>query len=168
MPLLACGDVPNLHLSEAGRVSADGDQSLSIGREYQAVDTLGEPGKPRNQTLPGFMQQDFAITRDREEAAVGRIGQRREHGRRIVNGGRIFRNGRPRVGARRSVVLSAFPDPAPEQLDLVVGKRLAAERHLGFGLARQIADRDALLGAARDESRTFPPASLKIGEGGYG
>src|SRR5258706_1398969 len=64
---LAFGDVPNLDLTEARRVTAGNGEPLAIWRETQRLHPLGEADEPSHQVFSVVLvQQNLVQSRDRE------------------------------------------------------------------------------------------------------
>ena len=78
----------------------------------------------------------------------------------MIHGGACRDGLRRCIGGR--IVFGAFTDPAANQLDLIVGKRLASKRHLRLGLTRYIADDQALLGRSSGEGRALASTRFDI------
>ena len=73
--------VPELNLTEQRRGTAGRGELRPIGREPNRVD----PWRPTNEATGrfaavSFVQHDLVITRNRQQRAVGRKRQRRDHG----------------------------------------------------------------------------------------
>ena len=164
---LALGHVPQFHFAEGGGRTADRRQHRPVGREGERGDFVGDARQPRHQAGPvALVQQHLAVTGDRQQAAVRRVGQRRDH-RGGVIGHRL-----PRLddaaAFSRSVVLGAVANPAAKQVNLRRRKRRLAEGHLRLFGAREVGDQEALVGLAGPDHLALGPAVHEPFVGGQG
>jgi len=58
VPLLARGQVPDLHFAKAGRAAADSGERCAVGRKQNGVDAIGESGQARREVTIVLPQQD--------------------------------------------------------------------------------------------------------------